>query len=100
MLQGSTQCSGITAGHDIQYKFLTVGLPFFAPLRDQGVRRLAEGALGATSPFVPSPWRAASSLPFGRELPALSSLRSKAFGRVLFAFAIRFAISLHFLARS
>ena len=100
MLQQSTQYSGITAGHDIPYRFLTVGLPFFEPLRDQGLRCLVEGALGATSPYVPSPWRAASSLPFGRELPALSSLRSRAFGRVLFAFAVRFAISLRFLARS
>ena len=100
MLQQSTQSSGITAGHDTPYKFLTMGLPLFAPLRDQGLRCLLEGATGAPSPFVSSPCRAASSLPFGRELPALSSLRSGALGRVLFAFAVAFAVSLRFLARS
>ena len=72
-----------------------MGLLLFVPLRDQGLRCLLEGATGA-----PSPCRAASSLPFGQELPALSSLRSGALGRVLFAFAVAFAVSLRFLARS
>ena len=93
MLQGSTRCSGITAGHHITHRLLTVGLPFFAPLRDQCLRCLIEGALEAASPCVPSPGRAASLL-------ALSSLRSRTFGCALFALAVRFVISLRFHARS
>ena len=100
MLHKSTQCSGITAGHDILYRFLTVGLPFFVPLWYQCLRCLIEGALEAVSPCIPSPGRAASLLPFGREFLALSSLRSMTFGCALFALAVRFVISLRFHARS
>ena len=46
MLHGSTRRSGITAGHDTPYRFLTVDLPRSAPLRDQSLCYLGEGALG------------------------------------------------------
>jgi len=98
MLQQSTQVSGITAGHDTPYRLLTVDLPYFAPLRDQDLRCLVKGAPGTTSLNTPSSWRAASSLLFGRELPAFFSLRFRAFGRIHFALAVRFAIPLRFLA--
>src|SRR6185312_10967481 len=66
MLQGSTLCSGIIAGRDTPYKFLTVDLPCSAPLRDQGLCHLAEGVLRAPSPPASSPRRSSSSFPFGR----------------------------------
>ena len=100
MLQGSTLCSGITAGHDTPYRFLTVDLPRSAPLRDQCLRYLGEGALGAASPNASSPRCAPSSLPFGRDSPVFSCLRSRAFERILFAFTVCFAIPLRVLARS
>ena len=75
-------------------------LPYFAPLCGQGLRCPGKGALGATSPNASSPRRAPPSFPFGGIHTCYFSLRSKACGHILFAFVVRFAILLRFLARS
>jgi len=84
MLQGSTQCNGITAGHDTPYRFLTVDLgatsPNVSSWRARPLRFPSGGTRPCSLPFTPGASGTLSSLlQFASPFPFASLLAVNAF---------------------